>query len=200
MKMIKQLLLKSVALITPLSTSLRSTMSTATTASNTESATFAAGCFWGVEHIYNKHFKGKGIVSTEVGYAQGAAANPTYKQVCTGTTNHAEVVRVHFDPTLVSYEQLVTFFFRMHDPTDVNRQGPDVGTQYRSGIYTVSADQDRIAHEVKERVAKYFSKPIATEITELTTFWTAEGYHQQYLVKNPSGYECPSHFVREFKD
>ncbi|KAJ3353690.1 Peptide-methionine (S)-S-oxide reductase [Allomyces javanicus] len=172
------------------------------TATNTEFATFAAGCFWGVQHLFDKHYKAKGLLASEVGYANGlaSATNPTYKQVCTGTTNHAEVVRLQFDPTKVSYDELVTFFFRIHDPTDVNRQGPDVGTQYRSGIYYYSPAQKATAEAVKQRVQKYFPKPITTEITPIDQFYTAEDYHQKYLVKNPDGYECPSHFVREFKD
>ncbi|KAI9150996.1 Peptide methionine sulfoxide reductase [Blastocladiella emersonii ATCC 22665] len=174
--------------------------STTTSPATTEFATLAAGCFWGVEHLYLKHYRTKGIVSTAVGYAQGASANPTYKQVCSGTTNHAEVLRVEFDPAKVSYEELVTFFFRIHDPTTVNRQGPDVGTQYRSGIYTENDAQRQVAEAVKAKVQKYFNAPIATEIQPLTTFWPAEEYHQKYLIKNPSGYECPSHFVREFRD
>ncbi|KNE66379.1 peptide-methionine (S)-S-oxide reductase [Allomyces macrogynus ATCC 38327] len=174
---------------------------TATTTTNAEFATFAAGCFWGVQHLFDKHYKTKGLLASEVGYANGlsSATNPTYKQVCTGTTNHAEVVRLQFDPAQVSYEELVTFFFRIHDPTTVNRQGPDVGTQYRSGIYYYSPAQKETAEVVKQRVQKYFPKPIATEITPIDQFYTAEDYHQKYLVKNPDGYECPSHFVREFK-
>ncbi|ORZ35319.1 peptide methionine sulfoxide reductase MsrA [Catenaria anguillulae PL171] len=158
------------------------------------------GCFWGVEHIYNKHYRTKGILSTSVGYAQGTSDNPSYKQVCTGTTNHAEVLRIEFDPARLSFEEIVTFFFKIHDPTTVNRQGPDVGTQYRSGIYYESEQQREIAEQVKSKVQKHFKAPIVTEIEKLQKYWPAEEYHQVYLEKNPSGYHCPSHFVREWKD
>ncbi|KAI9142600.1 peptide methionine sulfoxide reductase MsrA [Paraphysoderma sedebokerense] len=176
--------------------------STTKMSEGSELATFAAGCFWGVEHLYLKHYKGKGVLSTQVGYSNGKEElkNVTYKQVCSGNTDYAEVCQVQFDPKQVSYEELVTFFFKIHDPTQMNQQGPDVGTQYRSGIYTHSPAQQTTAESVKSNVQKYFKSPIATEIKPLKNYYTAEEYHQKYLIQNPSGYHCPSHFVREFKE
>ncbi|KAL7746371.1 Peptide methionine sulfoxide reductase [Sorochytrium milnesiophthora] len=167
-----------------------------------EFATLAAGCFWGVQQLYDKHYGNKGIVKTEVGYAGGRddLKNPSYKQVCTGQTGFAEVLRIEFDPSKLSYDEIVTFFFRIHDPTQVDRQGLDVGTQYRSAIYYYSPAQRDAAEAVKQRVQKYFKTPIATEIAPIKEFYTAEEYHQKYLDVNPTGYHCPSHFVREFKD
>ena len=147
----------------------------------TEQATFAAGCFWGVEYVYRRV---PGVLQAEVGYSGGTTPNPTYEQVCSHTTGHAEVCRVTFDPERVTFEQLVEVFWAMHDPTQVNRQGPDVGDQYRSAIFTHSDEQQRIAEASKERARARFDKPIATEIRPAPEFYPAEGYHQAYYEKN----------------
>ncbi|KAI9317299.1 peptide methionine sulfoxide reductase MsrA [Dichotomocladium elegans] len=163
----------------------------------TETATFAAGCFWGVEHLYKKHF-GKDGVTTKVGYTGGNTDNPNYCQVCSGQTEHAEAVELTFDPECVSYATLVEFFYKMHDPTTANRQGPDVGSQYRSAIFYHSQQQKETAEKVTEQVQAehYPNKPIVTEIIPASIFYDAEAYHQLYLEKNPGGYECPTHFLR----
>ena len=147
----------------------------------TETATFAAGCFWGVEVDFRNT---PGVTAAQVGYAGGTAENPTYEQVCSGGTGHAEAVEVTFDPSEISYAELVDKFWELHDPTQVNRQGWDVGTQYRSAIFTHSPEQAEVAAESKARAQARFSHPIATEIVDAPTFWPAEEYHQQYLVKN----------------
>jgi peptide-methionine (S)-S-oxide reductase len=146
----------------------------------TETATFAAGCFWGVEVEFRNI---PGVTSAIVGYTGGHKDQPSYQEVCTGTTGHAEAVEVTFDPERVSYEQLVDRFWQLHDPTQVNRQGPDFGTQYRTAIFTHSPEQARIAAASKERAQARLSKPIATEITDASTFWPGEEYHQRYLEK-----------------
>ncbi|KAF8962181.1 peptide methionine sulfoxide reductase [Flammula alnicola] len=182
-------------------------MSSTSSTSQPEIATFAAGCFWGVEHIFLKHFppsENKGILSTAVGYTGGnpLVKNPSYKLVCSGATDHAEAVKIEFDPSIVSYDQLVEFFYRTHDPTTVNRQGADTGTQYRSAIFTHSDSQEAIARRVTEEIqAKHFApkgessfcQKIATEIIPAGQWWDAEDYHQLYLFKNPDGYQCPTH-------
>jgi peptide-methionine (S)-S-oxide reductase len=145
-----------------------------------EKATFGAGCFWQVEVEYRKT---PGVTDVAVGYEGGGVERPTYEQVCTDRTGHAEVVEVDFDPDEVSYEQLVERFFELHDPTQLNRQGPDVGTQYRSAIFVHSDEQREVAEAVKEREQERFKKPIATVIEPATTFWRAEDYHQRYLEK-----------------
>ena len=147
-----------------------------------ETATFGAGCFWGVEAAFRQT---EGVLETSVGYSDGRLDNPTYKDVCSGRTGHAEVVRVIFDPSRVSYEELLDVFWSTHDPTQVNRQGPDVGTQYRSAIFWHGETQQKAATASKEAVEESgrFRKPIATEITEASTFFIAEDYHQQYLEK-----------------
>ncbi|KAI7867653.1 peptide methionine sulfoxide reductase MsrA [Spinellus fusiger] len=161
-----------------------------------ETATFAAGCFWGVEHIFNQHFKQYGIV-TRVGYTGGDPVGPTYQQVKTGTTNHAEVLRIQFDPSKVSYETLVEFFYKMHDPTTLNSQGPDIGSQYRSAIFYHSKEQKTIAERVTIEVSeKYYKEGVVTQLIEAQPFYDGEEYHQFYLEKNPEGYACPSHFLR----
>jgi peptide-methionine (S)-S-oxide reductase len=147
----------------------------------TEKATFAAGCFWGVEVDFRNT---PGVTDVQVGYTGGTTEQPTYKQVCSGGTGHAEAVEVTFDPSEVTYEELVDGFWQLHDPTQVNRQGWDFGSQYRSAIFTHSPEQARVAVESKERAQQRFSKPIATQIVPADTFWPAEEYHQQYLVKN----------------
>ena len=146
-----------------------------------ETATFAAGCFWGVEVDFRNT---PGVTDVQVGYTGGHVDEPDYKTVCSGTTGHAEAVEVTFDPDVVSYEQLVDRFWSLHDPTQVNRQGWDVGSQYRSAIFTHSPEQLEVAAESKARAQAQFGKPIATEITPAGMFWPAEEYHQQYLVKN----------------
>jgi len=128
-----------------------------------------------------------GVLSTAVGFEGGTLPNPSYKDVCTDTTGHAEVVEIEFDPAQVSYEQLVEAFFGLHDPTQMNRQGPDYGSQYRSAIFFHSPEQEQIANQVLERSRAKFSKPIVTKVEPATTFWKAEDYHQQYLAKRGLG-------------
>jgi peptide-methionine (S)-S-oxide reductase len=151
-----------------------------------EKATFGAGCFWGVEHFFAEV---PGVVDAVSGYAGGKSDNPSYRQVCSGTTNHAEVVEVTFDPAKVAYGKLVALFFKMHDPTQMNRQGPDVGTQYRSVIFTHSPEQERVAREELENARGRHTRPIVTVIEPAQTFWKAEDYHQDYFVKN-HGHSC----------
>lgn len=150
----------------------------------TEAATFGAGCFWQPEAAYREV---GGVVDTAVGYEGGHVEDPTYEQVCSGTTGHAEVVRVTFDPEQVSYEDLLRMFWGMHDPTQVNRQGPDVGSQYRTVIFTESPEQERIAQESKAAEQARHKEPIATSIEPATGFWRAEEYHQCYLEQRRSG-------------
>ena len=148
----------------------------------TETATFGAGCFWGIEAA----FRGiPGVVDAAVGYSGGHTANPTYKDVCTDETGHAEVVQVTFDPSQVSYEKLLDAFWQMHDPTQVNRQGPDFGSQYRTAIFFHSPEQKSVAEKSKAalQASGKFRKPIATEITPAGAFYRAEDYHQRYLEK-----------------
>lgn len=145
-----------------------------------EKATFGAGCFWGVEATFRRL---AGVRSTQVGYMGGWTDNPTYKQVCTDTTGHAEVVEVTFDPQVISYQDLLDVFWNCHDPTTLNRQGPDIGRQYRSAIFFHSPEQERTARESKQRAQAAWPRPIVTEITPAGTFWRAEEYHQQYLEK-----------------
>lgn len=144
-----------------------------------EKATFGAGCFWGVEYQYAKI---PGVISAESGYAGGKTLNPTYEDICAKGTGHAEVIEVTFDPTKVTYRTLVEYFFKMHDPTQVDRQGPDIGDQYRSVIFTHSPEQQKTAEDVKIglTLAKAFSRPIATQIDKAPKFWRAEEYHQKY--------------------
>ncbi len=147
-----------------------------------EKATFAAGCFWGVEETFSRM---KGVRSTRVGYSGGSVANPTYEQVCTDRTGHAEAIEIKFDPAEVSYKQLLETFWASHDPTTLNRQGPDVGRQYRSAIFYHTPEQEAEARASKaelERSAR-FRRPIVTEITPASEFYAAEEYHQQYLAK-----------------
>ena len=147
-----------------------------------EKATFGAGCFWGVEFRFRQV---KGVTSTAVGYMGGTLDHPTYQDVCTDRTGHAEVVQVEFDPTVVSYNQLLQTFWKNHNPTTPNQQGPDVGTQYRSVIFFHSPEQEKAARASKEKLEqdKVFTRPIVTEIVPAQEFWRAEEYHQQYLEK-----------------
>ena len=151
-----------------------------TTPERTEKATFAAGCFWKPEAFYREM---DGVVDTAVGYEGGHVDNPTYEMVCSGTTGHAEVVQVEFDPEKVSYSELVDRFWEIHDPTQVNRQGPDIGDQYRTAIFTHSDEQAEAARRSLEREQAKHKKPIATLIEPATGFWMAEEYHQCYLEK-----------------
>jgi peptide-methionine (S)-S-oxide reductase len=156
-------------------------------------ATFGMGCFWGAEKLF---WQIPGVIVTAVGYAGGYTPNPTYEEVCSGRTGQAEVVRVVFDPKIVSYEQILAVFWENHDPTQGMRQGNDAGTQYRSAIYTSDDDQRRIAEASRDayepRLAAAGYGAITTGIVPLDTFYFAEDYHQQYLAKNPRGY-CPNH-------
>ena len=163
-------------------------------ASTHETAILAGGCFWGMEEIIRKI---PGVIKTTVGYSGGTTADPTYEEVCTGATGHAEAIQVVFDPARLSYEALLDYFFRMHDPTTLNRQHNDAGTQYRSAIFYASEAQKQTAERVKARWAKSgkFNRPITTEITAATKFYPAEEYHQKYLVKHPGGYTC--HVLRD---
>lgn len=151
-----------------------------------ETATFAAGCFWGVQAAFDDV---PGVLKTIVGYTGGHTEKPTYKQVGSDATGHAEAVEVVFDPARVSYEKLVEFFFGMHNPTTPNRQGPDVGSQYRSAIFTHSPEQSRTAAAVRDRLAGSgtFRSPIVTEIVAAQPFWPAEEYHQKYFAKTGQG-------------
>jgi len=146
-------------------------------------ATFGAGCFWGVEEAFRRM---PGVLDTAVGYAGGAVENPTYQQVCTDRTGHAEVVRVEYDPEKISYAQLLEAFWKLHDPTTLNRQGPDVGSQYRSVVFAHDEGQAREAEEMKRRLDESgsFPRPIVTEIATAGPFWRAEDYHQRYVQKH----------------
>jgi len=158
-----------------------------------QKAMLGAGCFWGVEHILKKI---EGITNTSVGYSGGTVADPTYPLVCTGNTGHAEVVLVEFDPAVISYEKVLDVFFRLHDPTTLNRQHGDIGTQYRSVIFYFDDEQKRIAEEMIKKVdaSHVFKNPVVTQVVAAGPFYSAEEYHQDYLVKNPDGYMC--HILR----
>jgi len=162
-------------------------------ASVKETATLAGGCFWGVQELIRKL---PGVLESIVGYTGGSTDKPGYEQVHTGRTGHAEAVQIVFDPKVISYEEILRYFFRLHDPTTPNRQGNDVGTQYRSAIFFHSDDQRKAAERVKVEVDKSGKWPakVATQIVPATTFYPAEGYHQDYLQKHPDGYTC--HYLR----
>jgi len=154
-----------------------------------ETATLAGGCFWCLEAVYDEL---QGVDSVESGYMGGAIANPTYQQVCSGRTGHAEVVQVAFDPAVISYREIIQIFFAIHDPTTLNRQGNDVGTQYRSAIFYHSDEQRTVAEDVigeltRERV---FDRPIVTEVTAASRMYLAEDYHQEYFARNPEQPYC----------
>ena len=149
-----------------------------------EKATFAAGCFWGVEQTFHQT---PGVTKTTVGYTGGTMHNPTYHDVCTGKTGHAEAVEVIFDPAIITYQQLLEVFFDCHNPTTLNRQGPDIGSQYRSAIFYHSAEQQQLAQTAKQELQKTLPN-IVTEIVPATTFYPAEEYHQLYFKKHGGGH------------
>ena len=152
-------------------------------------ATFAAGCFWGVEEAFRSL---DGVLETAVGYMGGSTDHPTYQQVCSGETGHAEVVEIRFDPGVISYPQLLETFWRKHNPTTLNRQGWDLGTQYRSAIFYYTEEQRLMAEISKAELAEagVYQDPIVTEITPAATFWRAEEYHQKYIMKQKPGFTC----------
>jgi peptide-methionine (S)-S-oxide reductase len=156
---------------------------------NQEIATLAGGCFWCLEAVYDQL---KGVESVESGYSGGKVPNPTYYQVCEGTTGHAEVIQIKFDPQVVSYKDLLDVFFTVHDPTTLNRQGNDVGTQYRSAIYYHSPEQKTTAEQtIKDLNAEHlWTNPIVTEVAPISTFYVAENYHQEYFENNPNQPYC----------
>jgi peptide-methionine (S)-S-oxide reductase len=160
-----------------------------------ETAYFATGCFWGAERRF---WQLPGVIETSVGYMGGSKSEPTYKEVCTGLTGHAETVAVHFDPNQISYLRLLAEFWMMHDPTSLNQQGNDIGTQYRSAIFTTTAEQMKVAQTSRDVYQSQLNAQqigeIVTEIVPVDdkTYWLAEEYHQKYLAKNPNGYDCHS--------
>ena len=160
----------------------------------TEVAILAGGCFWGVQDLIRKL---PGVISSDVGYTGGTVKNPTYDVVHLGTTGHAEAVRIEFDPTKIIYEEILKYFFRLHDPTTKNQQGNDKGSQYRSAIFYMTPIQRQIAEEIKSKVdhSGKWKKPVVTEIVPASEFYHAEEYHQDYLVKHPDGYTC--HYLRD---
>ena len=159
-----------------------------------EIAVLAGGCFWGVEELIRNL---PGVIQTTVGYVGGTLEHPTYEHVKKGTTGHAEGIEIVFDPSVVTFEALLRYFFKLHDPTTKNRQGNDIGTQYRSAIFFQDETQRATAEKVKAEVDKSgkWKNPVVTEIVPAATFWSAEEYHQDYLQKNPGGYTC--HYLRE---
>lgn len=162
----------------------------------TEIATLAGGCFWGVEELLRNQ---KGVISTQVGYTGGSLPSPTYDIVKTGTTGHAESVEIEFDPKIISFDEILKFFFKLHDPTTLNRQGNDMGSQYRSVIFYHSEAQRQTALKIRALVdvSGVWKRPVVTEIVQAMPFYPAEDYHQKYLKKNPGGYTC--HYVRDYK-
>lgn len=154
---------------------------------NQLTATFGGGCFWCVEAIFSDL---QGVLEVNSGYSGGHVANPTYEQVCTGGTGHAEVVQITYDGDVISYEDLLKIFFTTHDPTTLNRQGADVGTQYRSVVFYKTEAEKQMAQRVKEELADLWDDPIVTEITELDTFYPAEDYHRDYFKQNPNQAYC----------
>ena len=155
----------------------------------TEIATLGGGCFWCLEAVYDEL---KGVIAVESGYMGGKNPNPTYEQVCSGNSGHAEVVQITFDPAIVSFEDILGVFFVIHDPTTLNRQGNDAGTQYRSGVFYHSAAQKTTAEQVIEKLgsAKLWRDPVVTEVTPTTVFYMAEDYHQEYFARNPGAGYC----------
>ncbi|MDQ4120891.1 MAG: peptide-methionine (S)-S-oxide reductase MsrA [Acidobacteriota bacterium] len=169
---------------------------------NLETATLGAGCFWCVEAVFDDL---KGVEDVVSGYSGGKRENPNYQQVCTGATGHAEVVQIKFNPQEISFRDILRVFFTVHDPTTLNRQGGDIGTQYRSAIFYHSPEQKRIAHEVIEEITaeRLYDNPIVTEVTEFTNFYSAEDYHQEYFANNPTQPYCAAVVapkVRKFRE
>ncbi|KAK1922297.1 peptide methionine sulfoxide reductase MsrA [Papiliotrema laurentii] len=160
-----------------------------------ETAVFASGCFWGTEHMFDQHYSHLPKWKCVSGYTGGDVTNPSYRQVCSGSTGHAEAVQLTYQKGSVGYGELVEFFYRTHDPTTLNSQGPDRGSQYRSGIFTHSKEQEDIAKAVTAEVQEKYLKgrPIVTAILPAAEWYDAEEYHQKYLNNNPGGYECPTH-------
>lgn len=168
---------------------------------NTETATLAAGCFWCVEAVFDDL---KGVEDVVSGYAGGHTENPTYRQVCDGNTGHAEVAEIRFDPSVISFKDILRVFFSVHDPTTLNRQGNDIGTQYRSAIFYHNDEQKRDAEEVIKEITDegVYDDPIVTELVPLKKFWPAEDYHQEYFANNPNQPYCQavvSPKVRKFR-
>lgn len=161
--------------------------------SQSQIAVLAGGCFWGVEDLIRKL---PGVKQTTVGYTGGKTTYPTYKDITQGSTGHAESIEVEFDPSVLFYEDLLRFFFKIHDPTTMNRQGNDIGTQYRSTIFVENESQRESAIKIINEVgdSKKWPKPIVTQVVDATPFYPAEDYHQDYLLKNPGGYTC--HYIR----
>lgn len=161
-----------------------------------QTAILAGGCFWGMEEVFRKV---PGVISTEVGYTGGSKDHPSYEQVSSGKTGHAESLEIVFDSNKISYEQILKTFFRMHDPTSMNRQGNDIGTQYRSEIFYMNNDQKQTAEKVIKLVdqSRKWPAPVVTKLEPAKKFWPAEDYHQKYLVKNPNGYN--DHYLRNFE-
>jgi methionine-S-sulfoxide reductase len=157
-----------------------------------KTAYLAGGCFWGVEDLLRKV---PGIIATEVGYTGGTTDNPTYNDIKTGKTGHAEAIRIDYDPNVLSYEKLLELFFRLHDPTTRNRQGNDIGTQYRSAIFYQNDEELKAAEDVIRDQSGFWKREITTSLEPFKKFYSAEDYHQDYLVKNPGGYTC--HYWRE---
>ena len=145
-----------------------------------EKAILAAGCFWGVEEVFRTTY---GIINTKVGYSGGHKVNPTYEEVCTGNTDHAEVVKVEYDESVITYDQILNIFFENHNPTQLNRQGPDIGTQYRSSIFYLNDNQKTQAEQKLNSLQEHFNNNIVTEIKKATEFYLAEEYHQEYVAK-----------------
>lgn len=169
---------------------------------NLEIATLGAGCFWCVEAVFDDL---KGVEDVVSGYSGGRRENPTYQQVCSGATGHAEVIQIKFNPQEISFRDILRVFFTVHDPTTLNRQGGDVGTQYRSAIFYHSPEQKQIAHEVIEEITseRLYDNPIVTEVTEFANFYPAEDYHQEYFASNPTQPYCAAVVapkVRKFRD
>ncbi len=154
-----------------------------------ETAVLGCGCFWGVEKLYQEL---NGVLKTDVGYTGGKTNDPTYKEVCTGSTGHIEVIRIQFDTSLISFKEILKYFFEIHDPTQVDGQHNDIGTQYLSAIFYQSEKQKEIAKNLMSIIEekKLFKKPLATKLIPLEKYWIAEDYHQDYLIKNPRGYMC----------
>lgn len=187
-------MISSAGLCTPQKSIKSSPKQKETSQVKTELATLAGGCFWGMEDLIRKI---PGVLSTAVGYTGGTLPNATYDEVKKGGTMHTEAVQIEFDPGVLTFKQLLGHFFRMHDPTTVNRQGNDIGTQYRSSIFFHGEEQQKTAEAVKAEVnaSGKWKKPLVTEIVPAKPFYRAEEYHQKYLVKNPGGYTC--HYYRD---